>query len=795
MCNQKPNIATNEFKYLNLSFSHVLFITLYLMSQSLWADRLQDYAAECDGAIGFTVPSFECTLGSKIPVTNRTTTNCDKPARLGQIPDGCVRNSRFLNLHEDENGFAVAICRKGTRSIENTFNIYDDIAVIQHNWKNGATCFYQSETGEFTTVAGSVKAPSFGTSAWDWILPNSTAGSNCAQCHDNGALIRSPYLTQMIGPNELPIAPIDGDQNVNGPYHFIGDDFKDWQTYSVEVENNQCLSCHRMGVSNLNINNKKGSARNLGLKATGNNGTETWKNDHDGISSPIWMPPGFNTYFRNNEISAEVIANCGNTFNDGIPLPNDNSCRIRKHPVTVNRNQWLHSNNQQPFGSGNRAFDLQAPDVNSDFDINLLSSEDPYLYIMDKDSNQLFENDDIQSPNRDSRIEGQATLTDYPLTVIASTWANDKSGSFVLQSTLGKLRERAIGFNIPKQVDFEFTTKSFNECMRVSTSDKVGTTGFEIYRTDCTDSSKEHFYIEQSPVFGSFKIKSAYNGYCVFASQSFRISASGPYTIYSRPCDGLNGEDWFSRYNDQDGFYEIENRHTGKCMTAAYNTQTEEGEFQIYQNSCSSNNTQTAAAQKTKLVHVGYLVGNPDTSGIIFKDDFESGQGWIQNPNGTDTATTGQWERANPEATDYNGPKQLDNSRSGFINLVTGASSGTSVGSNDVDNGVTTVLSPAINLPVLPAGKTYELSFSYYFSHASNSSNSDFLKVKIIGSLTREVLVERGSADDDDAYWRLLRIDISEFSGESINIQISAADHQAASLVEAAVEDVIIQIK
>ena len=36
---------------------------------------------------------------------------------------------------------------------------------------------------------------------------------------------------------------------------------------------------------------------------------------------------------------------------------------------------------------------------------------------------------------------------------------------------------------------------------------------------------------------------------------------------------------------------------------------------------------------------------------VVFSDDFETDRGWTTNPNGTDTATTGQWERGDPQST------------------------------------------------------------------------------------------------------------------------------------------------
>ncbi len=82
----------------------------------------------------------------------------------------------------------------------------------------------------------------------------------------------------------------------------------------------------------------------------------------------------------------------------------------------------------------------------------------------------------------------------------------------------------------------------------------------------------------------------------------------------------------------------------------------------------------------------------------VFFDDFETSQGWTTNANGTDTATTGQWARANPETTTSSGTKQHGTTVSGVNDLVTGPLAGASVGANDIDGGVTSIQSPAITL-------------------------------------------------------------------------------------------------
>ena len=63
---------------------------------------------------------------------------------------------------------------------------------------------------------------------------------------------------------------------------------------------------------------------------------------------------------------------------------------------------------------------------------------------------------------------------------------------------------------------------------------------------------------------------------------------------------------------------------------------------------------------------------------VVFSDDFETNRGWTTNPNGTDTATTGQWERGDPESTTSAGTKQLGTTVSGINDLVTGRLAGAS---------------------------------------------------------------------------------------------------------------------
>ena len=275
----------------------------------LVSDTLPQYAAKCDAEIGVTVPDFNCDDGTLVPTTNLANGKCDRPNRLNQE---CDPGSRFRVLTSSASAYVVAHCRKRGLGAGR----YADIAVIQYNRQNGATCFYQA----LGNLDGHVKAPSKGTGAWPWLTPSGTAGIGCAGCHDNGPLIRSPYLTQITGANKLPGA---GDLafNRDQPYRFVGNDFAAWRVSKVEVQGNTCNGCHRMGWNN--VRPSQGTALDLGLRATATG--EVAKNPHS-AASPIWMTPGATFYNAANDSAAHQIAACAAAARDGAALPA--GCRV-----------------------------------------------------------------------------------------------------------------------------------------------------------------------------------------------------------------------------------------------------------------------------------------------------------------------------------------------------------------------------------------------------------------------------------------------------------------------------------
>ena len=189
------------------------------------------------------------------------------------------------------------------------------------------------------------------------------------------------------------------------------------------------------------------------------------------------------------------------------------------------------------------------------------------------------------------------------------------------------------------------------------------------------------------------------------------------------------------------------------------------------------------SAQDTVVITVT-TPGGPVT---VFSDDFETDRGWIVNAAGTDTATTGQWQRANPETTTSGITTQQGTTTSGSFDLVTGATAGASAGVNDVDAGTTSIQSPAI---AIPAGGTVTLSLAFYFAHLNNATSADFFRVRVVGATSTTVIEELGTAADDAATFATRTVDISAFAGQTVRLVVETADAGTASLIEAAVDDV-----
>jgi len=182
----------------------------------------------------------------------------------------------------------------------------------------------------------------------------------------------------------------------------------------------------------------------------------------------------------------------------------------------------------------------------------------------------------------------------------------------------------------------------------------------------------------------------------------------------------------------------------------------------------------------------------PTTAAQVFTEDFETERGWVlTSAANTNTATTGRWQRGDPQPTNTQGTNlQPGTCFGGSVNcLVTGLSAGAAAGANDVDGGMTTIESPPI---ALPAASTLTLRVRYYVGFLANATNEDFFRVRIIGNngVIAALFTRRGNGTKVPAVWTSQGVNLSAWAGQTVRIRFEAVDAGAISMVEAGVDNV-----
>jgi glucose/arabinose dehydrogenase len=179
------------------------------------------------------------------------------------------------------------------------------------------------------------------------------------------------------------------------------------------------------------------------------------------------------------------------------------------------------------------------------------------------------------------------------------------------------------------------------------------------------------------------------------------------------------------------------------------------------------------------------------TSSIVFEESFESASGWTLT-GGANSATRGLWQRGDPQPTTNAGmPLQLGYCQGSTQCLITGLSAGTSNGSNDVDDGQTSMQSPAI---ALPAGRPLTLAFGFYFAHNDNATNADLFRVRVVGEngVAQTVYARPGSGRNVAGAWGTRTVSLDAWAGQTVNIRVDTIDGSPGSLIEAGVDNVVI---
>ncbi len=260
----------------------VLFIWSGLALASVQPYGMLNYASDCEKELG-KIPHIRCADGEEIPVFNSDKgvsitdknhwgyhTQCDNPSLL-RTPfetwisgiNPCVPYARIGRLGAQP-GFDtnwVFFCRRYFNRSRHS-DIYDDINLIGHSPKTGATCFFvgrpnriaptsrvdKGHSGMWVPDVTSAKGLKFWKSPREIeTQPILTGGTPlCTQCHDADPFVHSPHVDQVKLGGE-PIVP----SNPNGKYWIVGAGAgmsHQWKPkHLVSPQAAACTACHRIG--------------------------------------------------------------------------------------------------------------------------------------------------------------------------------------------------------------------------------------------------------------------------------------------------------------------------------------------------------------------------------------------------------------------------------------------------------------------------------------------------------------------------------------------------------------------
>ncbi|MFT4973042.1 MAG: hypothetical protein ACI9JY_002248 [Saprospiraceae bacterium] len=230
----------------------------------------------------------------------------DNPNRFGKLTVSHSALQRYEGRTESgvplPDVVWVAFLRNST---ENVNTIFGSVQIIGYNRVTGATAFFESQDniGDFVTsidpvtfkLSGEIPGPENPTT----FNQAFRTSPNCNSCHQADPFITDPFINaaKIPGTNESVVPHLDA----NAPYYVIGG--YNWDMRTIHIEGNQCMSCHRVGLSTARLFEENGYDVNAHMPPN-NPGSlsddyiellEAWMNGPENTLGAEWrIPPACN---------------------------------------------------------------------------------------------------------------------------------------------------------------------------------------------------------------------------------------------------------------------------------------------------------------------------------------------------------------------------------------------------------------------------------------------------------------------------------------------------------------------
>ena len=197
--------------------------------------------------------------------------DCDNPTRLGKF---CISGS-VVQRYEGRTASGeplphvvwVSFGRNASFSFAGRLFVLGSVQMIGYDRKSGATAFFESTDDIDSWAALDDTHRLIGQMPWtddpdefNRAFSPPPDSFQCVACHQNDPFIHNDYIdaAKIAGTDDPVVPTISARERIPGldlPYYVIGGER--WDMRTIHIENNQCLSCHRvgMGTAALFINN------------------------------------------------------------------------------------------------------------------------------------------------------------------------------------------------------------------------------------------------------------------------------------------------------------------------------------------------------------------------------------------------------------------------------------------------------------------------------------------------------------------------------------------------------------